>query len=165
MEQLRRMRSRLPLLGVALVLAGVAAGAGSVAWAAKGGDARGPAVKSAFTLTFTADGVRRDLVKIGTSTVWAACEPGQGMMGRRMHLEAGPQGAVIATENASEEVPPNTSSNHFIGPGLIEAPSGVQAEHESFAVFDGGGTSVSGTHGLMTDVPNNRCTATIQIAG
>jgi hypothetical protein len=86
-------------------------------------------------------------------------------MGRRLHLEAGDEGAVIATEAGHEVVAPNDGSDHFIGPGLIEPRDGVQAEHVSFAIFDGSGPSASGTLALMTDVPNSRCTATIQVAG
>ena len=123
---------------------------------------------SAATLTFSADDAIHQLFEIGGSRVFARCGPADpggpeaGGIARRVGVIAGPQGAVLVGEGGFSVLAPNQEDVFLLDE---VPPGGVNPTLGFFAVFDGGGTSASGTAALLADPPNNRCVATAQAAG
>jgi hypothetical protein len=127
---------------------------------------------SAITLTFSADDANHQLFTIGGSSVFARCGPADpggpeaGGIRRTLGVIAGGQGAVLVGEgggfSAFSVLAPNEEGVFLFD----EVPPGaVNPALVSFGIFDGGGTSASGTAALLADPPNNRCVATAQAAG
>ena len=151
---------------------------GGVAWAVKSGETKSPSVRNSITLTFSADGADHELFKIGRSTVIAVCNAipsnspeNPGGIGTGLGLIPGPDGATLVNSGvpgAGE----GTGGALVLGPGqnagFLEfgADAGaVNGGEASFAIFDGGGTSASGTAAILADDPNERCVVTVQVAG
>jgi hypothetical protein len=178
LDRIKRAKSSRPKI---VVLAGllVFAAVGGAAWAAQSGEVKGPSVDRAKTLTFKPDAdldtaVNHTLFTIGKSTVFAACwrlpetdpSPEAGGIGVAVALRGGPDEAFLVTDlGALPSGPgpgppgPQPFVEFAVGPG--EVNGGVR----SFAVFDGGGASASGTASFLVDEPNERCVATAQVAG
>ena len=124
------------------------------------------------TLTIsTSEAGPHQLFRVGTSTVSAICEeadpngPEAGGIKRGFSLQTGPDGAFVVTGDGGDggAIPPNEGDVF----GLFDEipPGAVRGALISFAIFDGGGSSASGTAALMADPDNDRCTVTAQVAG